>query len=305
MNKRTLLLLATLATAPVVACSPSTNTVADTGNATTDGGYYKNYNSARRVATTTYANTTNAVTRMHGPDFDNGGFEFGTPGPWMMGDNGLPALEPWRICQTNTCGWFGNSQPFEGGYDALNGFDGEAGYEAFLWQDIFIAPEAPILHFADRIQYDGLGIPSQQARVYEVQVRDFNNQVLAVLHRQEVMLNGATRTDLGWQKHRFDLSRFAGTPVRLYIRLAVPERWTGPAQIEFDAFALKPAPAVSGCVQEAGRPLANREVSLYQYNGMSEMTRTDAQGCYEFFSALPKGTPYDVVVRNPNPMSYP
>lgn len=301
MNKTALLLLAALAMPVVNGCSSDT-TASET--ATTDATYYRDYNATRAVATTR-STTPAAATRMHGPDFDNGGFEFGTPGPWMMGDNGRPALEPWRICQVNTCGWFGNSQPMEGAFDALNGFDGEAGYEAFLWQDVFVAPEATMLHFADRIQYDSLGIPSGLPRVYEVQIRDLNDQVLTVLHRQEVMLNGATRTDLGWQKRRFDLSRFAGTPVRLYIRLAVPESWTGPAQIEFDGFALKPAPAVSGCVQESGRPLGNREVSLFQYNGISESTRTDAQGCYEFFGAIPAGTPYDVVIRNPNPPVYP
>lgn len=91
----------------------------------------------------------------------------------------------------------------------------------------------------------------------------------------------------------------------LYVRLAVPERWTGPAQIEFDVFALRPAPRVSGCGQEAGRPLSNREVSLFQYNGISEMTRTNAQGCYEFFGPMPAGTPYDLIVRNQNPPVYP
>ena len=299
MNKNALLLLAALAIPVVNGCADT----AAGDNTTTEATYYRDHSAARVVATA--RTTTLAATRMHGPDFDNGGFEFGAPGPWMMGDNGMPALEPWRICQANSCGWFGNSQPLEGGFDALNGFDGEAGYEAFLWQDVLVSPDAPMLHFSDRIQYDSLGIPSQLPRVYEVQVRNLNDQVLTVLHRQEVMLNGAARTDLGWQKRRFDLSRFAGTPVRIYIRLAVPERWTGPAQIEFDNFALRPAPVVSGCVQELGRPLSNREVSLFQYNGMSQITSTDAQGCYEFFGAMPAGTPYDVVVRNPNPPVYP
>lgn len=304
MNNRTLMLLAALATTSIAGCRSNADNTTSASGDSADASYYRNY-VATGTGVATNSPAADVATRMHAPGFDNGGFEWGYPGPWIMGDNGLMPLEPWRVCQSNACGWFRNNQPVEGAFDASNGFDGDAGYEAFLTQNIFVAPETPVLHFADRIQYDGLGIPSFKARVYEVQVRDGNNQVLTVLHRQEVMLNGAKRTDLGWQKRKFDLSRFAGTAVRIYIRLAVPETRTGPAQIEFDAFALKPVAVVSGCVQEAGRPLANREVSLFPYNGMSEITRTDPQGCYEFFGPLPKGTPYDVVVRNPNPTLYP
>jgi hypothetical protein len=179
--------------------------------------------------------------------FINGGFETGDFSGWTYGDNGLNALGPWQVCATSLpppspglppCGYFGNGAPQEGGFDAMNGFDGEAGYEAFLYQDIQVPVDGGTVSLWDRIQYDGLGIPSALPRTYEIQLQDGNQNLLAIVHHQEIALNEAAYTDLGWQKREFDVSAYSGQTLRVYIRLFVPETFTGPAQIEFDNFVV-------------------------------------------------------------------
>ena len=53
---------------------------------------------------------------------------------------------------------------------------------------------------------------------------------------------GASLEDMteatGWQAHTADLSAFAGQTIRLFFREQIPQSFTGPAQIEFDAISL-------------------------------------------------------------------
>lgn len=228
----------------------------------------------------------------------NGGFESGDFSGWIPGDNGLPALTPWMVCSAVSCGW--SNQPIEGVFDSLNGFDGEAGYEAFLYQTISVPLEPTSLTFYDRIQYDGLGIPSFLPRTYEVQVRDATGALLQTLHHQEIFLNGQPYTDLGWQRRSFNISQYAGQIVQIYIRLHVPESFTGPAEIQFDNFLLEPASVgdLSGCVNQDGLPLAGRQVILLGDNLQPLTTVTGPSGCYSFPSPAP-GTRFDIMIRNP------
>lgn len=240
--------------------------------------------------------------------FMNGGFEEGF-NFWVYGDNGLPSYHPWALgsmsMDPNMV-----AQPIEGIEDAFNGFDGEAGYEAFLSQDISVPAEGAILAYYDRIQFDSLDIPSNLPRIYELQIRDFNDNVLSILHHQEVFLNGKSYTDLGWQDRAYSLTDFAGQFVRVYIRLYIPETFTGPAQIEFDDFRLLPddgsvnpnpiyGPGVSGCVGQDGLPLVGRQVILMQPDEYPLVTTTDIDGCYNFGVIIQTKT-YDVLIRKPN-----
>jgi len=171
-------------------------------------------------------------------NFQNGGFEAGDFSGWAAGDNGIEPLTFWSVGQANTIGWFINNDPIEGQYDAVNGFDGDAGYEAYLYQDVQVPINGGIISLYDRIQYDSLDIASTLPRIYEIQIRNLNDDILEVLHHQEVMLDGQPYTDLGWQQRVFDISQFSGQTIRVYVWLFVPESWTGPAQIEFDDFVI-------------------------------------------------------------------
>jgi hypothetical protein len=167
-------------------------------------------------------------------EFSNGGFESGDFSGWAAGDNGLSPLWPWSVCSPFACGFFFNNEPLEGAFNAVNGFDGSAGYEAFLFQDIEVPAQGGSIALADRIQFDSLGIASSQPRVYELQLRDSSDNVLEILHQEEIFLNGQPYTDLGWRQRGFDVSAHAGETVRLHVSLSVPEDFTGPAQFEID-----------------------------------------------------------------------
>ena len=166
---------------------------------------------------------------------NNGGFETGDFTGWVAGDNAdgevMTGLTPWTV---STSGMYFPGTPVEGSYFALNGFDGSAGYEAYLYQDITIPAEGGGVSFSDNITYDIFA--GTLPRVYEVQVRDLSNNILQVLFHYESPLNG--NDELGWQQRSFDLSGFAGQTVRLYIQLSIPESYTGPAEIQFDNFQL-------------------------------------------------------------------
>jgi len=188
------------------------------------------------------------------PEFANGGFEDGNFNGWVAGDNGLIPFFPWDVCPPFACGWFGNN-PIEGTFDAHNGFDGEAGYEAFLYQDIVVPTDGGIVSLWDHIQYDGFGIPSSLPRIYEVQIRDTSGNILEVPVHEEIFLDGAPPTDLGWVNRNIDVSSHAGTTIRVYIWLFIPEEFTGPGQIEFDDFVLMgPAPSAHVDIKAVPNP---------------------------------------------------
>ncbi|MBI1924039.1 carboxypeptidase regulatory-like domain-containing protein [Candidatus Poribacteria bacterium] len=221
-------------------------------------------------------------------NFTNGGFETGDFSGWAFGDNGLAALWPWSVCPANSCGWFGNNSPIEGTYDALNGFDGEAGYEAFLYQDVQVPDEGGQVSLWDRIQYDSLGIPSKLPRIYEVQIRNLDNNIEEVPIHIEILLNGAGYTDLGWQNRVIDVSKYAGKTIRVYIELFIPETFTGPAQIEVDDFSgpgSEPSPTtttIKGRViaKETGAPI-NQALVMALQTPTKVITKTGTNGSYE------------------------
>ncbi|MBI4231006.1 MAG: choice-of-anchor D domain-containing protein [Planctomycetes bacterium] len=173
------------------------------------------------------------------PEIVNGGFETGNFTGWTARSNGRGELIPWTVTGPGG-GWWLNSSPAEGAYDALNGFDGEAGLEYTLSQDFTIpfGTIQAVLTFADRIQFDSLGIGSSLPRIYEATLLDQSGSTLATLAREEIRLDGRPYTDLGWRQRSADLTPFAGQTVRLQIRESIPESYTGPATIEFDSFGI-------------------------------------------------------------------
>ncbi len=174
------------------------------------------------------------------PTMVNGGFELGDFSGWTAASNGLPGLTPWTVGGAGL-GYFGNSSPREGAFDALNGFDGEAGLEYTLHREISLplGMLSAQLTYYDRIQFDSLGVPSTQPRLYEATIRDLTGIPLALVAREEILLSGRPYTDLGWQRRSVDLTPFAGQTVRLQITEFIPESSTGPAQIEFDDFRIQ------------------------------------------------------------------
>jgi subtilisin family serine protease/DNA-binding beta-propeller fold protein YncE len=171
------------------------------------------------------------------PPVVNGGFESGDFSGWTATSNGLQGLTPWTVTGP-AAGYFGNSNPPEGGFDALNGFDGAAGLTYTLSREISVLPGAAQaeLTYYDRIQFDSFGTPSSLPRIYEATVRNLAGDVLALIVHEEILLDGRPYTDLGWQRRSVDLAPFAGQTIRIRIDEYIPESFTGPAVIEFDDF---------------------------------------------------------------------
>ena len=75
-----------------------------------------------------------------------------------------------------------------------------------------------------------------QPRTLQVQVRDpVTNAVLGTVYSFSTT---GTSGDTGWQSHSVNLSAYAGSNVRIYFVEDIPQNFTGPGQIEFDAVSL-------------------------------------------------------------------
>ncbi|MFQ5719424.1 MAG: choice-of-anchor D domain-containing protein [Acidobacteriota bacterium] len=167
----------------------------------------------------------------------NGGFEAGSFTGWVATSNGRQELTPWTVRGPGGC-YFGTSMPLEGSVDALNGFDGDAGLTYNLSQDLDVPLTArgAVLTFSDRIQFDSRGIFSSLPRIYQATLDDPTGGLLAVIAREEILLNGKPFTDLGWQARSITLTPWLGRSVRLNITESIPERFTGPGCLELDDF---------------------------------------------------------------------
>jgi len=170
----------------------------------------------------------------------NGGFETGDFGGWVALDNGIAQNLPWTVGPAGTCvPWVFLCNAPLAGADAVNGFDGEAGLLYEIYQDVFLPFGAIVtLTTHHRIQYDSYSAPSTLPRELEITVRDTANSVLEVLYHEDVFLNGAPYTDLGWNERVFNLSAYAGSTVRIHFKMLIPESSTGPAMIEFDDLSI-------------------------------------------------------------------
>jgi len=184
--------------------------------------------------------TASVLTAVPPPAVANGGFEVGNFNGWTATAKGGLTQFPWQVSREGA-GFFATSRPLEGRYDAVNGFDGDAGLKYVLYQDIAVpaGTQSAELSYYDRIQFDGFGVPSTLPRIYEATIEDPNGGVLATFVHEEILLNGRAYTDLGWRQRSVNLAPFAGRTVRLMIRESIPESFTGPAIIEFDAFRIK------------------------------------------------------------------
>lgn len=176
----------------------------------------------------------------------NGGFETGDFTGWTATTNAdgvvITELTPWQVTGAGA-GWFNSSSPLSGNFDALNGFDGDAGLIYELYQDVAIpAGNTATLETNHRIVFDGLGILSTLDRVFEVSIRDTANMLLQSLYSESITLNGVSQTDLGWNNQSFDVSAHAGSTVRVHFREFIPESYTGPANIELDNISLSAVP---------------------------------------------------------------
>ena len=166
----------------------------------------------------------------------NGSFETGDFSDWSIdtlstGGSGDPYM-PWAV---TGAGQHWDTQPQDGNFVAWNGFDGGGPMEFHMSQDITISENSTAtLSWMDRVQSRGSGQP----RLYDVEIRDAStNSVLENVYSFSTD-SFSGNNDTGWQTHSVDVSAYSGQNIRVFFREQIPENFTGPAQIEFDAISL-------------------------------------------------------------------
>lgn len=170
----------------------------------------------------------------------NGSFEFDFVG-WTTVETGPPFI-PWSIAGAGSGAGFemAPTQPQDGTRVAWNGFDGEGPMTFTMHQDVAIRAGASsaVLEWKDRVQWNFLVGTQTLPRRYEVQVR--NPATDAVLQTLFTFSTGIAPGlgDSGWTSHSANLSAYIGSTVRIYFVETIPEPFTGPGQIEFDAVRL-------------------------------------------------------------------
>jgi hypothetical protein len=176
----------------------------------------------------------------------NGSFETGTFSGWTTTDLANP-LTPWTVA-TSGAGYFRSASPQDGTYDALNGFDGAGPGHITLSQTVTIpSGGTATLTWKDRVQYALFS--GAAARTLEAKVVDpISNAVLATPYSLSTGPGDGTCCsippghDLGWQSHSADLSAFVGKTVKVVFDETIPEEFSGPGQVEFDAISLTHTP---------------------------------------------------------------
>ena len=172
----------------------------------------------------------------------NGSFESGDFTGWTVNTPVNP-LEPWTVSGAGAGSGFGlaTTQPQDGSFVAWNGFDGGGPIEFTMYQDVVVPPSSE-LAFQYRAQWDFTqGTFANVGRTLDVELLDPATDLpLATLYTFDTGTEATNPTgDTGWVSEAVNLSSFAGQTVRLMFRETIPENYTGPAQIEFDAISIQ------------------------------------------------------------------
>jgi hypothetical protein len=177
----------------------------------------------------------------------NGSFETGDFTGWTTNVTGSPFV-PWLVSPAGAgSGFFAPTSPQDGTFDAWNGFDGAGPLEFTMSQDVTLpaGATAVTLSWNDRVQWNFF--TATLPRTYDVEaLNPATNAVLATVYSFSTG-NPATNPfgDTGWQAHTADLSAFAGATIRLQFHEFIPETFTGPGQIEFDAINISATPSAA------------------------------------------------------------
>jgi hypothetical protein len=178
-----------------------------------------------------------------GNPFLNCGFESGDFTSWITQDHPQPFF-PLTVGQQGVTPGFGlfTSDPTEGAFAALTGFDGFVGSPAHIRvaQDVTL-PGRGTLEFDYRVGWDLLTFctPPCADRSFDVVVEPTGGGApLATTHI--LTLPGETMNlDSGDRVGRVDLGPFAGQSVRVVFDWFVPEEGTGPAFFQLDDVRLE------------------------------------------------------------------
>lgn len=169
--------------------------------------------------------------------FINCGFESGGFGGWVTQD----LSDPFFPLQVNTAGvnvgfGFFTSDPPQGIFAALTGFDGNGPGTIRVAQDVFLSVDADTLAFEYECAWNLDGFGATSNRIFEVNIEPSGGG--SPLQTDTILTAVAGTTAIpssgGNQFASVDISAFAGQAVRISFDWIVPEDFTGPAFCQLD-----------------------------------------------------------------------
>jgi hypothetical protein len=217
-------------------------------------------------------------------DIVNGSFETGSFEGWTIQTIGTP-YRPWGVVTAGYNPGFGMAPtaPQDGSFDAINGFDGGGPMNFIMYQDILLPADRNTLIWQDRIQWNFFH-PSPLARTFDVEIRNpIDNALIATLFSFSTGTTSGLH-DNGWQRRAVDVSAFVGSAIRIYFIEHIPQSFTGPGQIEFDAIALiYNEPPVADAGEDQTVECAGPDGTLVTLDGSGSTDPDDNIATYEWY----------------------
>jgi hypothetical protein len=172
--------------------------------------------------------------------FANGSFEDGTFSSWVTFDLAEP-FNPMHVGMAGEDPDFGMfvSDPTDGTFAALHGFDGDGPGTISIGQDVLI--DAPTLEFDYRGGWD-MSYGGVLDRVFSVDIEPAGGGAALDTTTVLTAIGGSTILDTGDQTGAIDLSAFMGQTVRVNFEWFVSEAFTGPGFFQLDHVQLTPEP---------------------------------------------------------------
>jgi hypothetical protein len=171
----------------------------------------------------------------------NGSFETGDFSGWTVQDLSGP-FYPASVVAAGTSPGFGlfASAPTDGGFAAVNGFDGNGPGTISLMQTITVDTASDVLRFDYRAGWDMVTFGgSTMDRVFAVQIESTGGAVLAT----QTILTATAATqnlDTGNLSGSVSLAPFAGSTIQIRFLWTIPQNLTGPAFFQLDNVRISP-----------------------------------------------------------------
>jgi len=164
--------------------------------------------------------------------FTNGSFESGDFTGWVTQDMISPFF-PLQVGGAGITPGFGffTSNPTDGSFAALHGFDGDGPNTIRIAQDVTLPAEALFLEFDYRGAWNNSGL---QDRLFMVNIEPSGGGAPLQTDTILIATAGTNVLDTGELHRSVDVSGFANSAVRISFDWFVPEYFTGPAFFQLD-----------------------------------------------------------------------
>ena len=174
-----------------------------------------------------------------GSNVINGGFETGDFSSWFIQD----VTNPFYPLQVGTAGiqpWFDFfvSDPTEGSFALLHGWDGEVG-TIQLEQDVVVPSNAISLEFDYRAAWDLQTFGGTMDRKFIVSIEPNGGGSSLQTDTLLTGVAGTINNDTGNLHGSIDVSTFANSTIRINFKWTVPENFAGPGFFQLDNVFIK------------------------------------------------------------------